>query len=212
MFTLHILAVGSEASKAQSYQGMISNLLGNRARIIITICMFFYLFGACVGAWEQCILHFNSHLTFAGSYRFTAYQNVVADQLLPVLANVNAPEFIQKRYVLIPIYTLIVIVPLCLLRDLKSLEFTSLLAVVSITFVEGDVLYKYFSMPSTVHVRMIMSENCSNCSSLVLPLLLSSYFRLKPNLSTYPRTYWSLSLSLCLPCKLTWCSSLCITD
>ena len=126
---------------------MVKNLLGEKAKIVITISMFFYLFGGCVGKRATLIVA----PSVSSLLRSAAYQNVVMDQIAPVLEHANAPAFVQDRKFLIPIFTLVVIVPLTLLRNLKSLEFTSLLAVVSIAFVEGDVIYKYFSLPDDLH-------------------------------------------------------------
>ena len=57
-FTLHILGMASEVSRATSYQGLVRALLGPTAGKIISISMTIYLFGSCI-----------------------AYLNIISDQI-----------------------------------------------------------------------------------------------------------------------------------
>ena len=120
-FTLHILGMASEVSRATSYQGLVRALLGPTAGKIISVSMTIYLFGSCI-----------------------AYLNIISDQIFESILSKQASlegTVLANRQFVIFCFTVFVVAPLCLLRSVKSLEITSALAVFSIVFLAADVVY-----------------------------------------------------------------------
>lgn len=120
-FTLHILGMASEVSRATSYQGLVRALLGPTAGKIISISMTIYLFGSCI-----------------------AYLNIISDQIFESILSRQASlegTVLANRQFVIFVFTAFIVAPLCMLRSVKSLEITSALAVFSIVFLAADVVY-----------------------------------------------------------------------
>ena len=120
-FTLHILAVASDMSKAESYQGVIEHALGSTAGLVVKCSMTLYLLGALV-----------------------AYLNLIKDQIESIAGHYPAlaKTPLDNSWVVVPIVAIGIVGPLCLLKNLDSLQFTSFLAVLSVVFLEGDVVYR----------------------------------------------------------------------
>lgn len=68
--------------------------------------------------------------------------NIVADQVHSVIDHSSVDSTILgHRAFVICVFAALVIVPLCMLRRIESLQFTSILAVFAICILEIDVVY-----------------------------------------------------------------------
>jgi amino acid permease len=100
---------------------------------IICFSMLLYFFGSCV-----------------------VYFNVVFDQFESVVMHVTSLDhehILHSRALVIVAFALLVMTPLCLLRRIESLQFTSALAVFSIVYLAADVIARAAMSPKATTVK-----------------------------------------------------------
>lgn len=100
---------------------MIQHALGPLAGLVVKCSMTLYLFGALV-----------------------AYLNLIKDQVQSIAGHDPSLRHtaLNNPWLIVPVVAVGIVGPLCLLKNLDSLQFTSFLAVLSVVFLEGDVLYR----------------------------------------------------------------------
>jgi amino acid permease len=134
-WTLHILGMASNGSRQDSYQGVIRALLGPFAGFLVSVSMSIYLFGSCI-----------------------AYLDIIADQVSSVaIASGMGDTALASRPVVMAVVVLTVLVPLCLLPKIEALNYASAVAVLSIVYLEGDVVahsVAHLTSATSAHVEV----------------------------------------------------------
>ncbi|KAA0157308.1 hypothetical protein FNF27_05035 [Cafeteria roenbergensis] len=116
-WTLHILGMASARSSQPSYQGVIRSLLGRWAGIVISASMCLYLFGSCV-----------------------AYLDIVSNQITAVASSSGLDGTVLTSRPFVIGIVAVVMLPICLLPRIQALDYASAVAVLSIMYLEGDVI------------------------------------------------------------------------
>jgi amino acid permease len=122
--SLHFIIYSLEkAQKAdpriRTYQDLVQAAAGDNASMFIEVTMVVYLFGACLG-----------------------FVIIIGDMLHPILANTGI-GFLESRNVCICLVTLGVIFPLCTLRKISALQFSSTLAVAAVLFMVCMMIHEF---------------------------------------------------------------------
>lgn len=150
-WTLHILGMASNVAQTDSYQSVIRQLLGPFAGFLVSVSMSIYLFGSCI-----------------------AYLDIIADQVASVaIASGMGGTVLASRPAIIAVVVVVVLVPLCLLPKIEALNYASAIAVMSIVYLEGDVVahsISHLNSPSAVEVPVSLF-NVSVGLAKALPIL-----------------------------------------
>jgi len=116
-WTLHILGLASARAKRDSYQSVIRALLGPWAGVAIAVSMSLYLFGSCV-----------------------AYLDIVSNQITTIADSAGLGHTVLGNRIFVVAMAALLLLPLCLLPRIEALNYASAVAVVSIVYLEGDVI------------------------------------------------------------------------
>ena len=108
---------------ADSYERIVQEQLGSTASVIITFCLLINVFGAMVG-----------------------FIIIIGDMVQPIAQLAFGNNIFTDRGFVTLVFLLLVILPISSLQNIDSLKFTSILSLISITFVvlmvTGTTFYK----------------------------------------------------------------------
>jgi amino acid permease len=123
LLALHIIIVGTHSSNAASYQALVRHAMGPTAEKIVAILMVIYLFGAITG-----------------------YFIVIGDMIPPIFELIpGVPGFLTGRLgrnIVMGVLSTVVCYPLCLLRNISALAYSSGAAIFAIAYMVIMVVVK----------------------------------------------------------------------
>jgi amino acid permease len=119
---------------SSSYEELGAAAFGGTGRAIVVISKALYTFGTMV------VYHILVKDNFASAIR----------HLLPTLSSSSWGQLLQSKNAMTVVIGTTVILPLCLLRDLKPLEKSSVFGMISIISLVIIVIYLYFTTTTTI--------------------------------------------------------------
>lgn len=149
MYSLHILALASEATGATTYEGAMEAAFGKRFATLVKAAVVVYVFGILVGyvVIVGDLLPSTAAVVFGATpadWDGTASSSYGAASALASLLDVLfSPAVVQATV------CLCAILPLCMLRRMDSLRFASMLALAAVLYFTLMVVYR--SINSTAH-------------------------------------------------------------
>lgn len=147
--------------KADSYQSVVKVLYGRNAEMVVIISIAIYGFGSCI-----------------------AYLVIISDQFVAVVtAFVSDDGWYNSRFFILPLATLVIVLPLSLLKDVSLLKYSSFLATAMVYYFTLMILY--FSLVGTV------DEN-----GVPTPALIGDASEIKTQINWWE---WSLQYFQCAP-------------
>ena len=170
-FTLHVIAQSTEAaqkkdSRVRSYQDVVKLAMGERVSTAVEVALVLYLFGGCI-----------------------AFLIIIGDMCQPLMPDQGIAS---HRSFIITLIAVSVITPLCQLRRISALRFSSALAVLAVTYMvcmivgeepskhNGAVDVEYFKGGAGFFISiplMCLSLQCHIPCALI-------YTELRPDLRT----------------------------
>lgn len=111
-FGLHACAIACAETGACSFQELVALSSGQTAAVIVEIAMLLYLYGICVG-----------------------FLVITGDMVEPILQNsFGADLWFAQRDFVVSMVVLLALLPLCMLREITALTYTSAVAIVSVGY------------------------------------------------------------------------------
>eukprot|EP00937_MAST-01D_sp_MAST-1D-sp2_P003544 g3544.t1 len=112
-FSLHVIALSTEEaqkkdSRVRSYQDIVKLAMGERVSTAVEVALVLYLFGGCI-----------------------AFLIIIGDMLEPMLPSTGLAS---HRWFAITALAVFVVAPLCQLKRISALRFSSSLAVLAVTY------------------------------------------------------------------------------
>jgi sodium-coupled neutral amino acid transporter 7/8 len=117
--------------RIRSYEELAAFVGGTKLRTLLEITLLVYLVGCCIG-----------------------FLIIVGDMATPILSPLLLHAFQfdtdQSRQCIIVGVSLIIILPLCLLKKISALSFSSAFAVCAVTYMVGTIGYEYVSRSDSI--------------------------------------------------------------
>ena len=161
LVALHIIIVGTNSSNAASYQALVRHSMGPRAEKVVAVLMVVYLFGAITG-----------------------YFIVIGDMIPPLFALIpNCPAFLLDkpaelqhsildrpgRTIVMGVLSTAVCFPLCLLKKISALSYSSGAAIVAIAYMVILVVVKSVTQMVTDADAVAHAANASAAALVARP-------------------------------------------
>lgn len=129
--TLLVLALCSDVRQSRSYQGVIQEMCGSKARFICELCIIAYCFGTCI-----------------------TFFIIIGDQTDGILAYIcGGPEHLvhwyQDRRFTITCWGILIVLPLCMPKKVDFLKYPGSVGVLASLYICIVVIINYFQWAKT---------------------------------------------------------------
>ncbi|KAK8811481.1 hypothetical protein WA158_003215 [Blastocystis sp. Blastoise] len=142
IFTIELLIRAREASGYTSFEDMSYQLFGKWLQYVIYLGILCFCIGCAMGYifyYYYYILYY-IYIIFYFIIIYIIYIVAVKDIFQNIISFNVLPDILQNKYYLTAIFWCLIVLPLCLLRNMDNLRFSSFFGLVCVLYIVGTII------------------------------------------------------------------------